>query len=69
MSYKAVDAAIKEWSKSAGSDLVAPEYIERRLVFPLGPLVNRTWDASAAHDPNPGSKMGERGEHWPLRRR
>ena len=61
VSTKAIDEASQEWSTSQDADIVAPEYLDKRLVFPLPPLVNRAWDASVAHEPEiPVEKIGER---------
>ncbi len=49
ISTKATAKAMEEWSPAG--EVLNPEYIEQNLVFPLGPLVNRTWDASVAHEP------------------
>jgi hypothetical protein len=52
---------MQELSVSADADIVAPEYIEKRLVFPLPPLTNRAWDASAAHEPEiPAGRPNDR---------
>jgi hypothetical protein len=51
ISRKAIDGAIQEWGAANPAEVVAPEYIEETLTFPLGPLVNRTWDATVAHEP------------------
>jgi hypothetical protein len=47
------DAIPKEWAAPV-PEMVAKKYLDAdqpALVFPLGPLVNRTWDASVAHPP------------------
>jgi hypothetical protein len=49
-SYTAVREALKQWSQS-GADVVAPQYIDGYLAFPLGPRLNGEWDASVAHEP------------------
>jgi hypothetical protein len=51
ISRKAIDSATQEWSSSSSLEVVAPEYIEETLTFPLGPLVNHNWDATVAHEP------------------
>ncbi len=48
LSTKALAKALEEWSPAG--EVVDPEYIEENLVFPLGPLANRVWDASVAHE-------------------
>jgi len=47
------DAVPKEWAAPV-PEMVAHKYLDAdqpALVFPLGPLVNRTWDANVAHPP------------------
>jgi hypothetical protein len=51
ISRKAIDSAMQEWPSSSSLEVVAPEYIEENLTFPLGPLVNHNWDATVAHEP------------------
>jgi hypothetical protein len=47
-----IDKVQKQWpQQSKAIDGVAPQYVETPLVFPLGPLTGRDWDASVAHDP------------------
>ena len=40
----------KQWSGTT-QEVVAAKYVDEALVYPLGPLVNRPWDASVAHPP------------------
>jgi hypothetical protein len=42
--------ARKEWTQQR-ADVVLDRYIDPTLTFPLGPLVNRPWDRSVAHEP------------------
>ena len=49
--YNATEAATKDWGPSRGADVVSLEYLDQQLAFPLGPLMNRAWDASVAHEP------------------
>lgn len=51
VSSKEIDRWSQQWSSTKETELVAPQYLEPRLVFPLGPLVNRRWDADVAHEP------------------
>ena len=56
-SHEARTKAFTEWmgpqagAGAATAEIVAPEYIDPALVFPLGPLVSRRWTASVAHEP------------------
>jgi hypothetical protein len=63
ISSKETASAIEQWSQQTrDNEIVAPQYIEQRLVFPLGPLVNRLWDANVAHEPKiPVQKASDRG--------
>lgn len=62
--------AVDSWASAGGKELVADKYLESKLVFPLGPLVNQQWTADVAHEPEiPVKKstdrdtgMGDRGE-------
>jgi hypothetical protein len=61
-SIQTVETAMSQWNQSRGGDVVAPEYLDERLTFPLGPLMNRDWDANVAHEPEiPILKGDERG--------
>ncbi len=51
VSYREVDKAKQKWAAASNSDVVAPKFVQETLTFPLGPLVNRTWDAAVAHEP------------------
>ncbi len=42
--------ATKKWAQ-VGTEVVANEYLNEMLVFPLGPLVGRLWGESVAHPP------------------
>ncbi len=44
------EEAAKDWPP-AQAEVVEPKYTDPILTFPLGPLQNRTWGKSAAHDP------------------
>ena len=50
MSKNASDAARFEWS-AEGREVVARDFTDGRLTFPLGPLVGRAWGDSVAHPP------------------
>lgn len=51
ISSKMFRAATQGWSDSKDVEIVPSEFLEERLVFPLGPLVNREWDVNVAHEP------------------
>ena len=66
MSSKAIQNAKQQWQGVSATDVVGPEYIGSLLVFPLGPMVNRSWDASAACEPEiPMLKVDEPGSQNP----
>jgi hypothetical protein len=50
LSTNAEDEAMKEWGAQGQPDVVEAKYVDPALTFPLGPLVNRSWDSSVAHD-------------------
>ncbi|MCC6124098.1 MAG: hypothetical protein IT426_03990 [Pirellulales bacterium] len=45
------DEVKKDWGQSMQPDPVDPRFIHPYLSFPLGPLVDGTWDAKVAHAP------------------
>ncbi len=50
-SFKEMEKALAHWPQTTAADVVSSEYIHEYLTFPLGPLLGRPWDASAAHAP------------------
>ena len=50
-SFKEMERALAHWPQTTAADVVSSEYIHEYLTFPLGPLLGRPWDASAAHAP------------------
>lgn len=50
MSKEVLNSVMMEWSASGG-EVVARDYIDGRLTFPLGPLVGRAWGDGVAHPP------------------
>ena len=58
--------AMSQWAQTTTADIVAPEYLDEYLTFPLGPLVGRQWGESVAHPPeipilNPNDVRGGMG--------
>jgi hypothetical protein len=61
LSRKEMKAAQEEWASNREMEIVDPKYLNNAMVFPLGPMVNRTWDADVAHEPEiPLMKAGDR---------
>jgi len=44
------EKAMKEWTQLQ-AEVVQDKYVDPKLTFPLGPLVNRSWTKSVAHEP------------------
>jgi len=51
LSGAAVQEARTRWGAQERQEVVAPAFIASKLAFPLGPMTNRDWGASAAHLP------------------
>ena len=50
-SFDEMSKAVSRWAQDMTADVVAPEYLDESLTFPLGPLVGRLWGESVAHPP------------------
>lgn len=62
LSVTALDQASKELGTQLGrEEVVAKEYIQEALVFPLGPLVSGVWGDSAAHAPEIPAQKPDQG--------
>ena len=44
-----IDAALEKWPQSGVKDVVSDVYIDDKLTFPLGPLVDQTWGPEVAY--------------------
>lgn len=57
-----MDKAFEKWPQSGTKDVVSNVYIDDKLTFPLGPLVNQTWGPDVAYpDEIPLLKSSSRG--------
>ena len=50
-SKKAMAKAVGKWSQASSAEFIETKYLHNRLVFPLPPLVGKTWGDYIAHEP------------------